>query len=190
MSHKTLREAPWYLVYDLEATCDDSSPREVPKYEMETIEIGAVLVSGETLQPVEEFQSFIRPVRHPVLTPFCTRLTSITQADVDAAPTFPEVFSAFTAWAGKYPGCLWSSWGAFDGRQLKQDSAFWGMDPPEVEFYNFKEAFANHLRIKQCGIPGALAILGLGRMTGTHHRGIDDARNIARVLTALAGRKP
>ena len=189
MSHKTLREAPWYLVYDLEATCDECKPREVPKYEMETIEIGAVMVDGATFQPVEEFQAFIRPVRHPLLTPFCTRLTTITQDQVDTAPTFPEVFSAFAAWAGKYPGCLWSSWGAFDERQLKRDSEFWGMAPPEAEFYNFKQGFADHLRIKQCGIPAALSILRLGRMTGTHHRGIDDARNIARVLTALAGRE-
>jgi 3'-5' exoribonuclease 1 len=48
----------YYLVVDLEATCDDRGA--VPRGEMETIEIGAVLVDAETLQPLDEYQTFIR----------------------------------------------------------------------------------------------------------------------------------
>ena len=183
MNPQPLREAPWYLVYDLEATCDEGDPPLVARSEMETIEIGAVLVSGTTFRPVNEFQAFIRPVRRPRLTSFCLDLTGITQAQVDDAPTFPEVFGAFSNWAGKYPGCLWTSWGDFDARQLKRDCAFWKMEPPEADFYNLKRAFANgrHLKIAE-----ALTTLKLGPMTGRLHRGIDDARNIARVLAGLA----
>src|SRR5204863_480349 len=74
-----------YLVVDLEATCDDH--HALPREDSEIIEIGAVLVDGATLEPQGEFQSFVRPVVHPRLTPFCTQLTTITQADVVRAPT-------------------------------------------------------------------------------------------------------
>lgn len=78
-----------YLVIDLEATCADDG--SIPDNEREIIEIGAVLVETAGLTTVEEYQSFVRPVQHPVLSPFCTELTTITQAEVDAAPLFPEV---------------------------------------------------------------------------------------------------
>src|SRR5690606_20200970 len=71
-----------YLVIDLEATCDNAGA--VPKREMEIIEIGAVLVDRTSFEPIAEFQTFVRPVRHPKLTRFCQELTSITQAQVDA----------------------------------------------------------------------------------------------------------
>ncbi|MEN9576703.1 MAG: hypothetical protein RL514_4558 [Verrucomicrobiota bacterium] len=57
---------------------------------MEIIEIGAVAVRAEDGVPLAEFQSFVRPVRHPRLTPFCTQLTSIQQTDVDGAPRSPR----------------------------------------------------------------------------------------------------
>ena len=60
--------------------------------------VGAVLLDGKTLETVSEFCTFIKPVRHPVLTPFCTKLTTITQADVDVAPMFPEALANLKAW--------------------------------------------------------------------------------------------
>lgn len=72
-----------YLVIDLEATCCDSGT--IPQGEMEMIEIGAVVADARSLQPVDEFGAFVRPVRHPILTEFCTALTSITQQQVDTA---------------------------------------------------------------------------------------------------------
>src|SRR3546814_5917522 len=38
--------------------------------EMEIIEIGAVMVERATLRALDEFQAFVRPVRHPHLTAF------------------------------------------------------------------------------------------------------------------------
>jgi len=85
-----------YLVIDLEATTDDGADEEraVPRDEMETIEIGAVLVRANTLEVEAEFETFVKPVRHPVLTPFCTKLTGITQEVVSDAPAFPDAMEA------------------------------------------------------------------------------------------------
>ena len=53
-----------------------------------------------------------------------------------------------------------------------------------------KEAFSNALGTrKRFGMAGALRQLGLP-LTGTHHRGIDDARNIARILPFAIGAQP
>jgi len=178
----------FYLVIDLEATCDENQ-RTVPRTEMETIEIGAVLVDGESLNPVAEFQTFIRPERHPVLTPFCRQLTTIAQADVDAAPGFPVAIRALEVFIGARD-VLFSSWGGYDRGQFEQDAAFHGVSLPfQGQHLNLKARFSQQLgESKRYGMHAALARVGL-ELNGTHHRGIDDARNIARLLPYLLGRQ-
>jgi 3'-5' exoribonuclease 1 len=46
---------------------------------METIEIGAVMDDREGISIVHEFQTFIKPHRHSILTDFYKQLTSIAQ---------------------------------------------------------------------------------------------------------------
>jgi inhibitor of KinA sporulation pathway (predicted exonuclease) len=179
-------DATHYLVIDLEATC--SEDRAIPPDRMETIEIGAVLVRASTFVVEDEFQSFVRPVRHPVLLPFCTKLTGITQAMVDGAPGFPEAFAALRKHlvSGR-AGLMWGSWGRYDERQLKQDCALHRVPfhmPPHV---NLKTTFAETQGVrKKQGMAQALALCGL-KLEGAHHRGIDDARNIARMLPWIVG---
>lgn len=174
----------YYLLIDFEATCSDDGA--VPKEEMEIIEIGAAMQRTGTFEVAAEFQSFVRPVRHPRLTPFCTELTTITQDQVDAAPLFPEVLAALVAWAAPYDDCLFCSWGDYDRNQLQQDCAFHGVAYPfGDEHLNLKAAFSQALGTKRrFGMAGALRKLGL-KLEGTHHRGIDDIRNIARVVRSV-----
>ena len=81
--------APYRYLYcvDLEATCDEVDESESPRplavvpNQMETIEIGLVVIDLETLEIVDEFQRFVRPQINPLLTDFCKELTSIQQAE-------------------------------------------------------------------------------------------------------------
>ena len=178
-----------YLVIDLEATCDDGG--RVPRDEMEIIEIGAVWVDHETLTAVASFQTFVRPVRHPTLTAFCRRLTSIQQAQVDAGPGFPEAIArlrAFLRATPDRPAPLFCSWGAYDRNQFRQDAAFHGVELPFGEDHvNLKRAFSQALgTTRRFGMAAALKRVGLP-LEGTHHRGLDDARNIARLLPFILG---
>ncbi len=100
---------PYFLVVDLEATCSDDGIA-VPRDEMEIIEIGALMIHGRTLDSVSEFQSFVRPVRNPLLTDFCRKLTGITQSEVNAAPECKHVLGEFVEWFSKHPGFLFCSW--------------------------------------------------------------------------------
>jgi inhibitor of KinA sporulation pathway (predicted exonuclease) len=181
--------AQFLLVVDLEATCDDRDPRQrsrgdvgaVPKHEMETIEIGAVLVARASLEIVEAFDTFVAPVRHPRLTPFCTRLTSIRQADVDAAPRFPEAMKRLRAFlAGR--AVTFCSWGDYDKHQLAQDGMHHRVGVDLGPHVNLRVAFTKRRGLaKRPDVGEALARVGLS-FEGTPHRGIDDARNIARLL--------
>jgi len=172
-----------YVVIDLEATCDQ---RGFPRKDMEIIEIGAVLVDGESLSVRGEFQTFVQPVVRRELTPFCRELTSITQADVDSAPRFPEALRQLAEWMpAKH---TFGSWGAYDRGQFEQDAARHGLSLPFVgEHLNIKRAFAAAVRGRPMGMKRALRVAGLP-LQGTHHRGIDDARNIAKLLPFALGR--
>jgi inhibitor of KinA sporulation pathway (predicted exonuclease) len=75
-----------FLIIDFEATCWTDG---INHNDNEIIEIGAVMV--QDFKKIGEFGSFVKPVRNPILSDFCTRLTSITQVDVDKAANFVEV---------------------------------------------------------------------------------------------------
>ena len=169
-----------YLVIDLEATCCDSGT--IPQGETEIIEIGAVVADAGSLQPIDEFGAFLRPVRHPILTEFCTALTSITQQDVDNAKGFPDVLDQLIQWAARYPNSVFSSWGEYDRKQLARDCSFHRVRYPFEDHVNLKKLFAAAMGLrKPDGMAPALRRVGLP-LQGTHHRGIDDARNIVRLL--------
>lgn len=181
-----MHNARYFLVIDLEATCDDQG--RIPRQDMETIELGAVLVDGDSMAPISEFQRFIKPAVHRTLTPFCRELTSIRQEDVDGAASFPEVIRDLEAWLSPRQA-LFGSWGAYDRGQLQQDADRYNMSIPWLSPHlNIKKEFSRMVGGKPCGMAAALEKLKLP-LKGTHHRGIDDARNIARLLPYALGRK-
>ena len=176
----------FYLVIDLEATCCDQET--IPREETEIIEIGAVMVDGATLKPVDEFATFVRPVQHSQLRPFCMELTSITQSHVDGAPTIADALMQLRLWAEQYPGYLFCSWGDYDRNQIRHECQRSSLDYPFSSGHlNLKQQFTQQQGLrKRFGMAEALRKVGLP-ITGTHHRGIDDARNIARLLPYVVG---
>ncbi|MFC5403118.1 exonuclease domain-containing protein [Cohnella soli] len=169
-----------FIIFDLEATCwenDRTKPNEI-------IEIGAVKINDK-LEMIDEFQSFIKPELNPILSDFCKKLTSINQADVDQAESFPQVAHNFKSWIGddNYWLC---SWGFYDKSQLKKD----------CELHNIKtDWLRKHISIKHqhgksigvdkgVGMERVLQMLNIP-LIGTHHRGIDDARNIAKIFVEI-----
>lgn len=176
-----------YLVVDLEATCADDG--SIPWPENEIIEIGVVMVGGDSLEPVDELQSFVRPVRRPQLTAFCRDLTHIAQEDVDRAPVFAEVLPAVARWARRYTHPLLSSWGEFDRKLLALECRRHNLPYPfGGQHLDVKARFQRARGLdKPPSLKEALALSGLEHR-GTWHRGIDDARNIARLLPLLLAR--
>jgi inhibitor of KinA sporulation pathway (predicted exonuclease) len=170
------------LIVDLEATCWER-PKHAPEA-METIEIGALLVDPAAPARPSEYQGFVRPVRFPELSEFCKRLTGIAQADVDSAEPFSRAFPRFLAWIGDPGAVRFASWGNYDRLQLLRDCAGHGLAYPFADDHlNLKHHCGARLGIKPGGLQPALKRAGLS-FEGSHHRGLDDARNIWRVLLA------
>jgi len=53
--------------------------------------------------------------------------------------------------------------------------------PFDDNHLNIKKEFAKVQNIKSCGLDSALHCMNL-ELIGTHHRGIDDARNMSRLM--------
>lgn len=170
-----------YLIVDLESTC--SNDGSVPRDEMEIIEVGALVQNARTFEVESEYQSFVHPVRHPVLTDFCRELTSITQTQVDSAPPFVDVLREFIDWQTEFEDCLFCSWGDYDRKQLSQDCKYHELQMPMRDrHHNIKKDFAKTLQLKKpVGVGQALKRLGM-KFEGTPHRGIDDVRSMARII--------
>jgi len=173
---------PHWLVIDLEATTDEGG---WPVTEMEIIEIGATLVDRKGRE-VDHFQRFVRPLRRPLLTPFCRELTHITQDNVDTAEPLSEVWQSFEQWLGPHHSHMegWASWGDYDRKQLLQEWQRLQLDSAlsRVPHMNLKQRFAKAHRLERpLGLNGALQLAGL-QFNGQQHRALEDARNTARLL--------
>lgn len=177
-----------FLVVDLEATCWEKG--SVPS-KMEIIEIGAVMLDSRCGPATAEFTRFVRPLANSVLSEFCVRLTSIGQDDVDAADTFPAVLQSLEAWANPERPLTWCSWGEYDLKQFRSDCRRHGINLPAwlCRHVNLKREFASLTDGKPHTMKEALRLMGFP-LEGRHHRGIDDARNIAKLATWILPRVP
>ena len=81
---------------------------------------------------------------------------------------------------------LWASWGDYDRRQFERVCKDLKVGYPfGPSHLNVKSLFASAVASgHEMGLDGAYKRLGL-EMDGTHHRGDDDAWNIAGVLSRL-----
>ncbi|MFF7888797.1 exonuclease domain-containing protein [Streptomyces sp. NPDC020794] len=182
-------ESPLLNVIDVEATCWDGQPP--PGSVSEIIEIGLTVVDVSARSRVSRHRLLVRPVRSAV-SGFCTELTGLTQAEVERGVTFAEACRILVEEYGAGERC-WASWGEYDRRQFARQSQADGVAypfgyPTERTHTNAKAVFtgAYGLRRKP-GMAQALQIAGLP-LEGRHHRGEDDAWNIAALVLDLLDR--
>jgi len=174
------------LVIDLEGTCDE--PKPAP-FELEIIEIGLVIVDPRNRKILDKVQSFVRPSQSWV-TPFCTQLTGITKDDLtvgNGARSFPEAIN----WLKKFgtKNKVWASWGDYDRtmfeRQCKREGVEYPFGPSHI---NIKTLFGLFEGLDRgIGTKEAVEYYNL-EWYGSHHRGMDDAVNIANVFLEMLRR--
>ncbi len=169
------------VVIDVETTCWEKKQRDQI---MEVIEAGICLLdigSGE----ISARQSIlVRPVFSEV-SEFCTKLTTLTQEVVETGIEFRQ---ACVKLEDEYQTRkrVWASYGDFDRRQFERECRYKGVPYPfGSRHINIKTLFAiKHRLTEEIEMDKALGILGL-ELIGTHHRGVDDAYNAARILYTL-----
>eukprot|EP00727_Mastigamoeba_balamuthi_P013398 m51a1_g8681 hypothetical protein (545) ;mRNA; f:181278-182985 len=189
--------AQFYLVIDFEANCENGTrlrPQEI-------IEFPTVVVDAASLevQRATEFHAYVRPTVHARLTPFCTELTGIEQRDVDGGVTIDEALRLHARWmaergfldergahtARSFVVVTCGDWDL--GTCLPAELRHKGLRAPAYLRYgwlNVKTAFARATGKRGTGMAGMLRELGL-ELDGRHHSGIDDARNIAKIVVEL-----
>lgn len=176
------RKLDQMLVVDIEATCWENSVP--PEQESEIVEIGLCLLDVASWQPHNKRSILVRPERSTV-SPFCTQLTSLTQAQVAQGISFAEACMLLqTAYGSRER--IWASYGESDRlhfeRQCHSRQIAYPFAPRHI---NIKALFALwHALPKEVGMATALQIAGLP-LEGRHHRGDDDAWNITMLFASM-----
>lgn len=169
-------------IIDLEATCWEGEPP--PGQVNEVIEIGVCVLDLGSLERLEKRAILVRPQRSEV-SAFCTQLTGLTPQEVAQGITFSEACEALRRdfQADSRP---WASWGDYDWKQLQKQSAELGLSyPMSQQHTNAKKVYADaHGLKRRPGMAQALEHAGLA-LEGRHHRGVDDAWNIAALVIGL-----
>jgi inhibitor of KinA sporulation pathway (predicted exonuclease) len=170
------------LIIDVESTCWDIRPQQGQMSEI--IEIGLCTVDLASLERRERRAIFVKPMRSEV-SPFCTQLTSITpQMVAHAEPLSVAVDILKHEYHSR--DRLFASWGDYDRNQFQRNCQTYSLEYPFGPTHiNVKNLFATALGMsREVGIDAAFEKLGL-TMEGTHHRGVDDAWNIAHIFCLL-----
>lgn len=184
----------YYLcILDFEATCWEGS---VNADEMEIIEFPSVLYKvDETNNQVEfisEFSKYVKPTINPKLSKFCTELTGITQNVVDDKDTINIVYKQHINWLHENvpydKPLIIATCGAWDlNTQLPREIRNKKLHPHSYysKFINVKTEFQTCLNGQHPkGMMGMLQFLNI-TPEGRHHSGIDDTRNIAKIMLKL-----
>ena len=188
MAYVEKPQPDYYLVLDFECTCDYPKPKD---FKHEIIEFPIILLNRKTLEIESEFHSFCRPIINPELTKFCFDLTGITQKQVDNAPTFNELQPVLNQWMAekvyaKNVSFAFATDGIWDfDKFLSPQCQYSKISYPDYakEWVDVRKHFS------RCyGITGSISFMMecLGRkFDGRMHSGLDDARNVAKILIQM-----
>ena len=169
------------LVIDVESTCWEP-PSSQPKNEIsEIIEIGIAVVDIDDLQIIKNESILVRPQKSKV-SEFCTKLTTLTAAQVSKGIRLEEAAAKLLQ---EYDSDkrLFVSWGDYDRSMFMKNCKEYGcLYPFGARHLNLRNTFTLlHGLESEPALDMALEHIGM-KLDGTHHRGIDDARNIAKVF--------
>ena len=158
----------------------------------EIIEFGCALLDKRGRAIERTWQQYVRPQCHPQLTDFCTELTGIKQAQVAAAPLFPQALEAFRDTFGIRGGNepRFASWGNYDRNILADDCRKHALDYPfrRRNHVNLKAEAVGALGLeKRMGVSRTLKAIGL-EFEGQPHSGVDDAWNTGRIVLEMLKR--
>ena len=172
---------PEVIVIDVESTCWEPASSK-PKDEMsEIIEIGVTVVDISKLEIKTNVSILIKPCRSTI-TAFCTKLTTLTPEIVNQGISYREACDKLcNDFASQNKTMI--SWGDYDRKMFEKNGTY----------HNCKYPFGpRHLNLKNCftilhGLsrePGMEEVLDMLKipLEGTHHRGCDDSKNIAKIL--------
>lgn len=170
-------------IVDFEASINESNGSH------EMTEFPLILLSTATpsLDLIDEFHTFIRPQRNTTWK----NKKDIPQRVLDESPTFPEAWQNLLSFLDRYgvteSNALAITCGDWDFRaMLPTEQSFHNIERLALfeNWCNIKQAFKTFTGKKADSMVRMLNVIGQ-EVIGTHHSGIDDARNIASIARWL-----
>lgn len=178
------RKLDCIVIVDVESTCWESATP--PGEDNEIIEIGVCLLDVTTGERQDRESILVRPERSKI-SAFCTQLTTLTQVQVDQGISFAEACDLLKK-KYKSDNRQWASYGDYDRQMFDSQCQKRGVPYPFGKSHlNIKSLLAITCGLsREIGMSQALQHLGMP-LEGTHHRGGDDAWNIAAILSRIIG---
>lgn len=170
------------LFVDVELTCWEGEP---PVGEIsELIAIGIVALKTDDLRIRREKLFLVRP-QISAISPFCSTLTGITPKEAETAPPLPDVVRTIRKTFGQSDWCAWGR----DDELIREGCERAGSELPFLGCFHDLAAQVRGLLglTYRLGLDEALERFDLD-WEGTPHHALADARNLARLFTALARR--
>jgi inhibitor of KinA sporulation pathway (predicted exonuclease) len=189
----------WVNVVDIEATCWPNEKASIPGIHdrhrqgtepSEIIEIG-ICQLNPTSGVIRKKKGIIVKPEFSAISAFCTQLTSISPELIEAQGiTYQE---SITRLLEQYnsKNQAWASWGDYDRHMFKAMARLHHTRYPWCRTHiNVKTYFALHMGLSR-EVPMAKALDIINEpLEGTHHRGVDDAYNIAKILRYMINQEP
>ena len=181
----------YFLVLDFQANHNESYPDV-----KEIIEFPVLKLNVATLMVEAEFYTYVQPSVQPNITPFITEYTGITQDMVRGKPYLSEVLEKLHEWMiseGLMDGKLnfiFVTCGDWDLKSaLPNNCSFLKLAYQDYlkRWINIKACFQAVTDIKGYDMLPMLDYLGM-ELKGRHGSGIDNSRNIARIMVELMTR--
>jgi 3'-5' exoribonuclease 1 len=182
----------YLLVVDFEATCVEHGAY----FQNEIIEFPCVVIDVKAQQIVHSWRKYVRPVRHPTLSAFCTQLTGIQQEQVDAADPLPQVLKDFEEWFLQVippnSKVIFATDGPWDLRNFfYQQAVRRDKVTASTLFHAWVDIRTTYYKWKRLDRPLKLEkMLEAMKLEfeGRQHSGLDDATNIARLAIEMLKR--
>ncbi len=176
------------VVIDVEATCWERKPP--PGEKSEIIEIGVCvldLITGKR----ESRESILVKPEQSTISEYCTQLTTLTKDLIDSKGVSFSKACRYLRQKYKTRERPWASYGDYDRRQFERQCRDRGVPYPfGPKHLNVKLLFALLRGLRtEVGMAESLKMMNIP-LEGTHHRGVDDAWNIAGILSILLGKSP
>ncbi|KAK7206758.1 ribonuclease H-like domain-containing protein [Myxozyma melibiosi] len=195
---------------DIEATCSEYLPFLEDTHEV--IELPVVLVDTHKCEIIDEFHTFVKPRYARILTAHCTELTGITQAQVDSAPTFPQAIDMLNRFMLSHADILSPHPKDTSASQRAYRNYAWVTDgnadidrflclrsckinrvllPPYLQgqYINLKQLYKDHFRERGHKRMAEMLHTWNAEFEGRLHSGLDDARQVARIMIFLMKRE-
>ena len=179
-----MRNLDKMVIVDVEATCwDNNGMSQLPRREdSEIIEIGVCTLDLKTLAIEDADGIIVKPVNTEV-SEFCTQLTTLTQDDVDKGISFEDACKILRK---KYDSKNrpWASYGKYDDNIFQRECLKKNVKYPFGSFHINIKAVIETIFGQTMGMAEALKLMDLD-LDGTHHRGVDDAKNTAKIYSVI-----